>query len=84
MSEWADFSSNNPVPDLGSYKAPLIGIKATEGTGYAWAGGDALAVERPAPAEIIRQVAAGHAAKNREPDTHPAVVRVDVLDVQHG
>lgn len=45
-------------------------------------GGDPLAVERPTPPEIIRQVTAGYAAKTDQPATHAAVVRVDVLYVQ--
>jgi GH25 family lysozyme M1 (1,4-beta-N-acetylmuramidase) len=45
-SEFTDVSSNNPTPDLRAYAnsgARLIGIKATEGTGYVWSNGRQLA-----------------------------------------
>jgi GH25 family lysozyme M1 (1,4-beta-N-acetylmuramidase) len=43
---WTDLSSNNAWPDLAAYKRAghkSVMLKATEGTGYAWWGGNDLA-----------------------------------------
>jgi Glycosyl hydrolases family 25 len=48
MSQFTDISSNNPTPDLETYKAAgasIIAIKSTEGDNYHWAEGDTVANE---------------------------------------